>query len=455
MTSIVLRSITGLLAVAGLLAACSPAPAPSGGPGPVAPTATPGATPGPSDLGATFDPSLGGPTVAFDGLYVSDQVSVAGDDTVAVVRSALQCSALEHLIGAGEWAITAREVETIGIGADAAPVMVLTLENGGETALAWLAGGDTCTARISRTTVTPLRISGAATFDGQAELDQPTCVTSGKAVTLAVSYRTPSGPNVAVSLSVPVRIGLARLDPDELTFRVARSPMSLPQLAASLLDSFRDSDTSMFPEAYVATDASRLTLDVRSLNPLSGTLHLADLDGDRGTMSLDAEVACHLPGGALDRAAAAAAGPAPTATPATGATPGPTLAPIAGVEPGTIVATGGAVAGTYRVAASGLDCYFDVDAGAWTIETLGDADATFFLYAFMGQGGGSTGRASMGLIVGDGSNGRIALFDTSISPPVGSVQVGVTLAGSQLTIVAQGRNPNGVTLTANLACQAS
>ncbi|HYK95098.1 MAG TPA: hypothetical protein VE011_04400 [Candidatus Dormibacteraeota bacterium] len=452
-----LAALVAATTLAALVVACSPTPAPTASPAPVHPDASTGASPGTTaatvTLGATFDPAATAPSPPFDGLYVSDLVSVSGDATVAVVRSGFRCIALEHLIGAGEWAVVARRTQTIGTGPDASTITILALQDGDATALAWLSGGDACTARLARTTTAALRLSGAATFDGQAALDQPFCVASGKSVAFDVVYRTPGGPNVNVSIKVPVRIGLARLDPDEVTVQIAPGAMSPAQLAGTLIDAYKSAESTAFPQAFAPTDASRLTLDVRSVNPFAGTLHLTGLEGGAGAISLDGDVACHLPGGSLDRAAAAAAAtPAPAASGPAG-TPGPTLAPIPGLAAGTAVVTGGPIAGTYRLPASSLDCHYDPDAGAWTVETLGGADPTFYLHAFMGSAGGSTERASMGLVVGDGANDHLLLVDSSVAPADGVVaQASVAIAGSAVTIVAQGHVPNGRTLSVNLSC---
>ena len=121
---------------------------------------------------------------------------MSGDATVAVVRSALACPALEHLIGAGEWTITGRRAVENGSPVGVLDLTVLTLENGTETALAYLSGNDSCTARLARTTKAALRLAGAATFDGTATLDLPLCITIGKDVALGATYRTPGGPNL-------------------------------------------------------------------------------------------------------------------------------------------------------------------------------------------------------------------------------------------------------------------
>ncbi|HEX4980770.1 MAG TPA: hypothetical protein VFV63_03690, partial [Ilumatobacteraceae bacterium] len=144
--------------------------------------------------------------------------------------------------------------------------------------------------------------------------------------------------------------------------------------------------------------------------------------------------------------------PPPTQPPGTS---GPTLEPFDGAAPGTAVATGSGVDGTYAIPASDLDCYFDFDQGAWTIQTVGGVDPIFYLYAFAAEAGGTTDRVSMGLVVGDGSNGRLLLFDTSVSPPDGAAQAQVSVAGGQVTVVVQGRATNGATLAANLTCAGS
>jgi hypothetical protein len=49
----------------------------------------------------------------------------------------------------------------------------------------------------------------------------------------------------------------------------------------------------------------------------------------------------------------------------------------------------------------------------------------------------------------------MSLFDSSISPAVGTVHGNVAVAGSQLAIVVQGKRSDGGTLAANLSCPAT
>ena len=62
----------------------------------------------------------------------------------------------------------------------------------------------------------------------------------------------------------------------------------------------------------------------------AGTLHLTDFEGADGTISVDAQVACRLPGGSLRRAAELAGGPAPASSPGAA---GSTLPPFDGAAP--------------------------------------------------------------------------------------------------------------------------
>ncbi len=438
------------------LVACDPSPTQPPGPTNEALASPSPVASGPaSSAAATFDPAVPSApiqTVAFDGLYASKDVSVSGDAAVAVVRSGMTCPALEHMIGAGAWSIAGRQTQQNSSPVGDLNLTVLTLTNGDETALAYLAGGENCTARIARTTPALLRVSGAATFDGSADLDVPLCIASGKTVTFAAILRAPGGPNVQVTVVAPVRTGTARLPGDDVTVGVTRGAMCTTKLAGVLIKAFTDFDGARFVEAYEPTDDSRVRLDVETIDPFVATLHVTDFEGEAGTISLDAKVACHLPGGSLPRAAELAAVPAATTPPGT---PGPTLPPFDGAAPGTAVVTGSQIAGTYQMPASGLDCYYDFDQGAWTILSVGGADPTFYLYAFAGQEGGSTSQVSMGLIVGDGGNGKLLLFDTHVSPPDGTAQATVAQSGGTVSVVVQGRTSAGATLSANLSCAGS
>lgn len=443
----------GLISIVGLFVACDPSPTQPPTPtGAALASASPGLSDAPSSESASFDPLVPpAPTLpfAFDGLYVSNDVSARGDSTVAVVRSAMSCLALEHMLGAGAWTIAGRETQASSSAAGQLNLTILTLTNGNETALAYLAGSEACTARIARTSQAPLRVSGPATFAGTADVDTLFCIASGKTVSLSASFRTPSGPNVQVTLVAPVRTGTARLPADDVTITVSRGPMSIAKLAGVVISAFKNLGTGQFAEAYEPTDDSRARLDVESVDPFVGTIHLTDYEGDAGSISLEGQVACHLPGGALRRAAELAAVPAATTIPGT---PGPTLPPFDGARPGTIVATGSTIDGTYQVPASELDCYYDFDGGAWTILTAGGGDPMFYLYAFAGQTGGSTDQVSMGLVLGDGGNGRLLLFDTHVSPPDGTAQASVSQSGGTINVVVQGRTSGGATLAANLSC---
>ena len=446
--------IFAAVSIAALLIACSPSPSqPPSSIGPVSssPMLEARRRRNPT-IGATFDPNATPQPVAFEGLYVGSDLSVTGDATVTVIRSVMTCAALEHVIGASEWSIVGRQVQAIGLSADGSTLTMIALENGDESAIAWLAGGNTCTARVARTTSVPIKVSGVDPYEGPAAMDQPFCVTTGETVALGATFRTPGGPNVQVSVVAPARIGTARLDPDDVTLHTTPGVMSTTQLAGIVIEAFKDSTKGYFADEYVPVEASRARLDVETIDPFSGTLHLTDFQGDADAISVDARVECHLPGGTLKRAAEAAAVPAGTPPPGT---PGPTLAPFDGAAPGTAVATGTVIAGTYQLPASGLDCYFDFDQGAWTFLTVGGADPTFYLYAFAGQGGGSTDRVSMGLIVGDGGNGRLLLFDTSVAPPNGTAQAQVAASGGEVTVVAQARAADGATLAVNLSCPGS
>jgi hypothetical protein len=443
-----MRRRVSLLVTAVLVVGCGTTPNPSPTTVPVvSPAPSTSVEPAPSGPAATFSPAAARPRVPFAGLYITPDLSVTGDDTSVVIHSAQPCSYLADLVEAGEWRVATRATAADVLGGGGSPVMtVLALERGDETALAWLAGGDSCTARITRTTMASLRISGAATFDGQAAYDQALCVPTDRAIALLATYRPTGGPAVEIGVSAPVRLGSSTIDPEDVEVYVARRPVGIGDLAATLVQRFEDVDRGFFPEAYAADHAPRVVIDVATINPFSGTLRVSGFGGDRGAIELEASVSCHLPGGALDRVAEAIA--VPTAEP--GAT-APTVDGITPAPPRTIVAVGGPLAGTYP-AGSDWICARDDDLGAWVTTYIYPDGTLFYLMLVVPLGGGETDVVHMGLAPGDGTEEDVARVDTTELPPVGVGHGRVSIAGGTITMVAAGRTPDGVTLAANLTC---
>ena len=167
----------------------------------------------------------------------------------------MTCAALEHVIGASEWSIVGRQVQAIGLSADGSTLTMIALENGDESAIAWLAGGNTCTARVARTTSVPIKVSGVDTYEGSAAaIDQPFCVTTGETVALGATFRTPGGPDAQVSVVAPVTHRHCQTRPGRRTLHTTPGVMSTMQLAGIVIEAFKDSTKGYFADEYVAEE---------------------------------------------------------------------------------------------------------------------------------------------------------------------------------------------------------
>jgi hypothetical protein len=271
-------------------------------------------------------------------------------------------------------------------------------------------------------------------------------VPTDRAVALVATYRLPNGHAVELGVSAPVRLGVSTIDPEDVEVYVSRTPVGIDDLATTLVQRFEDADEGNFVEAYGPDRAPRVTIDVSSINPFTGTLSVSGFGGDRGALELEAGVSCHLPGGALERVAEAIA--IPTAEPGASA---PTVDGITPAPPGSIVAIGGPLAGTYP-AGSDWTCARDDDLGAWVTTYIYPDGTLFYLMLVVPLGGGETDEVQMGLAPGDGAEEDVARVDTTELPPVGVGHGRVSIAGGTITMVAAGRTPEGVTLAANLTC---
>lgn len=413
-----------------------------------APIARPSATqePGPS---ASAGPAA---AMAFPGLYAPSALSVSGDDTVAILRGDLPCSAVADILEAGEWVVTSRrEAAAPDIDGGRPFMTVLTLAGAdGETAMAWLAGGATCVARVARTTSASITVRGAATVSGSVPHEEPFCVTTDVDVLIALTYRPAGGPAVLLRIKAPARTGAIALPPDDVGVSVQRGPVDLPELSKILVKGFTQTDGGQFAEAYEATtpDATA-TLEVEALDPYVGHLRVTSFDGPRGAIDVDAEVTCHVPGGAIGRAAEAAA-IAAAATP-TPTIPAPSLGTIAAAPPDTLVVTGGGAEGTYRLPSSGLTCFRDPDAGAWVVSTIDDAGRSLFVSVATPESGGTGATVSLGLIVGNGTGDRIVQIDPTSAPGIATGRV--TVRGGVVSMAIEGRTSAGVAVAVDLHCR--
>lgn len=346
-----------------------PSAQPSGAPVPTGPLPT-GAGDGVVDAASELLPPDAG--LALPGLYLPAGTVGRGSDHYAFIQSPAACDELVAVLRAGEWTVTDQLSPPLPSSDPEAgvpeipPIQWLTLRWADDMAVARV-GGDAsgCVAQFWRLAHVPYTASGVFESAGEATQMQLLCVAAEGEAQIGTIYVAPDGVVYSLGAQMPLEVGSHPLD-ENTEVSIGRSELDIADLSrglfsGGLVDGLDDDALSAFFPADLESGQWQGSINVTSIEPLTGEIVLEDLRDEAGrSQSLRSGFRCDLPPGQLTRAAEAEAGPSPSPAPASKL---------------TIDISAGPHAGTHEIESPEVSCSFDLLSNeAWLISYSAPGD---------------------------------------------------------------------------------